>query len=137
MRSIFEGIILDHYRRPRHRGELEGEHTIVYRDIPTCGDEITLHLDVEGGCIARAAFQGHGCSISQASASMMLERVAGKELAEARVVIARFRQMLRGDEEAARDPLLGDLRALAGVAVHPARVRCAMLAWTALEEGMA
>jgi nitrogen fixation NifU-like protein len=136
IRALYQEIILDHYRRPRNRGELAGEHRTVEKRNPTCGDEITLHVHVEDGRIAAERFGGQGCSISQASASMMTEVLQGKTREEALALADRFREMLHGSGEAASDPVLGDLRALAGVARLPARVKCAMLPWTALEEAI-
>jgi nitrogen fixation NifU-like protein len=136
IRALYQEIILDHYRRPRNHGELTGEHRTVEKRNPTCGDEIALHLQVEEGRIAAGRFEGQGCSISQASASMMTEIVSGKTPEEALALAARFREMLHGSGEAAADPALGELRALAGVARLPARVKCAMLPWTALEEAV-
>jgi nitrogen fixation NifU-like protein len=136
VRALYQEIILDHYRRPRNRGELEGEHRTVEKRNPTCGDEITLHVHVEDGRIAAGRFGGQGCSISQASASMMTVLLEGKTPEEALALADRFREMLHGSGEAAADPALGDLRALAGVARLPARVKCAMLPWTALEEAV-
>jgi nitrogen fixation NifU-like protein len=136
IRALYQEIILDHYRRPRNRGELAGEHRTIEKRNPTCGDEITLRLRVEDGRIAAGRFGGVGCSISQASASMMTVLLEGKTPEEALALADRFREMLHGSGEAAADPALGDLRALAGVARLPARVKCAMLAWTALEEAV-
>jgi nitrogen fixation NifU-like protein len=136
LRALYQEIILDHYRRPRNRGELAGEPRTVEMRNPTCGDEITLQLHLEEGRIAAGRFGGQGCSISQASASMMTEILKGKTPEEALALADRFREMLHGSGEAAADPALGDLRALAGVARLPARVKCAMLAWTALEEAV-
>lgn len=136
VRSLYQELILDHYRRPRNRGELGGADVTVQRNNPTCGDEITLQLRMEEGRIAEGRFGGQGCAISQASASMMTELLRGASPEEARALAERFRGMLHGDEAAAKDRSLGDLRALAGVARYPARVRCAMLAWTALEEAV-
>jgi nitrogen fixation protein NifU and related proteins len=134
LRALYQEVILDHYRRPRNVGEPDGEHVSVRKRNPTCGDEVTLHLTVVDDRIAEGRFQGQGCSISQASASMMTELVRGKSAEEARALAMRFRQMLQGDEAAARDAQLGASRALAGVARVPARIGCAMLAWVALEE---
>jgi nitrogen fixation NifU-like protein len=132
--ALYQELILDHYRHPRHRGEMEAPDVEVRMNNPTCGDEIVLQLRVRDGAVEEVRFAGQGCSISQASASMMAQQVAGKPLAEADALAARFREMLHGGAEAAKDRALGDLRALAGVAKFPVRVRCAMLAWNALEE---
>lgn len=134
LNALYQELILDHYRRPRHRGEMEAPDVEVRMNNPTCGDEIVLQLRVREGRVDEVRFAGQGCSISQAAASMMAQQVTGKPLAEADALAARFREMLHGSPEAAKDRALGDLRALAGVAKFPVRVRCAMLAWNALEE---
>lgn len=132
--ALYQQLILEHYRSPRNRGALEAPDAEVHMNNPTCGDEIVLHLGMREGVVGEVRFSGQGCSISQASASMMTQLVTGKSFEEAHAIAARFREMLHGDPEAARDRALGDLRALAGVAKFPVRVRCAMLAWNALEE---
>jgi nitrogen fixation protein NifU and related proteins len=134
LQSLYQQVILEHYRRPRNRGELEDADAEVHMNNPTCGDEIRLQLRVRDGLIDAVRFGGQGCSISQASASMMTQQLQGKSLHEAAAVMARFTEMMHGSEEAARDKALGDLRALAGVAKFPVRVRCALLAWDALQE---
>lgn len=136
LRSLYQEIILEHYRRPRNRGEPAGPHVRVERVNPTCGDEITLYLRMEEGVLAEVRFDGQGCSISQATASMMSEVVRGRTPAEARALGERFAEMLRGIPDAAGDRTLRDLRALAGVSRFPARARCAMLAWTALDAAL-
>lgn len=134
LQSLYQQVILEHYRKPRNRGELEDADAEIHMNNPTCGDEIRIQLRVRGEVIDAVRFAGQGCSISQASASMMTQRLQGKPLAEAREVAARFTEMMHGSAEAAADKSLGDLRALAGVAKFPVRVRCALLAWNALEE---
>lgn len=134
LQSLYQELILDHYRRPRNRGTLESPDVEIRMNNPTCGDEITLQLRLAGGTIEAVRFAGQGCSISQASASMMAQLLEGRSLAEADALHARFREMMHGDAGASRDKALGDLRALAGVAKFPVRVRCALLAWNALEE---
>ena len=135
--SLYQELILDHYRRPRNRGELpDADHEAHMRN-PTCGDEIRLQLRLgDDGRITDAKFTGDGCSISQAAVSMMTQLVKGKTVAEANALAARFTQLMHGDEEAARDRALGDLRALAGVAKFPVRVKCALLGFNALEEAL-
>jgi nitrogen fixation NifU-like protein len=113
---------------------MDAPDAVVTMRNPTCGDDIVLQLRVKDGVIEDVRFKGQGCAISQASASMMSNLVAGKTFAEAGPLLARFRDMLHGDAEAARDKLLGDLRALSGVSRLPRRVKCAMLPWDALEE---
>lgn len=134
LQSLYQELILDHYRRPRNRGELEDADVEIHMNNPTCGDEITLRLRLAGQTIETVRFAGQGCSISLASASMMAQLLEGRSLAEADTLRARFRDLMHGDAEASRDKALGDLRALSGVAKFPVRVRCAMLAWNALEE---
>ena len=101
---------------------------------PLCGDVIELHLTLEDGTIVDAGFEGQGCSISQAAASMMTDRLKGRSIEDALALDDTFTRMLRGDADAAEDEDLGDLRALAGVAKFPVRVKCALLAWNCLEE---
>lgn len=135
--ALYQDIILDHYRRPRNKGALEHATVSVPMHNPLCGDEITLELEIIGDEIANVRFTGHGCSISQASTSMMTEMIKGMRTAEAERMGERFRAMVMGDAEAASDATLGRARALAGVARFPARVKCALLAWNALERGLA
>jgi nitrogen fixation protein NifU and related proteins len=135
--GLYQELILDHYRRPRNRGTVEAADETVAMKNPICGDEITLTVAFDGDRVRDARFAGAGCSISQASASMMTQLVKGKTLAEVEVVKGRLIAMLKGDAEAAADERLGDLRALSGVARLPVRVKCAILAWSALERALA
>lgn len=132
--SVYQELILKHYRSSKHRGELEAPDAVVPMRNPVCGDDILLQVQVREGRIAEIRFSGHGCAISQAAASMMSEHSLGKTWDEVHAVAGRFREMIHGDETAARDKALGDMRALAGVAKLPRRVKCAMLAWDALDE---
>jgi len=132
--EVYQAVILKHYRNAKHRGELAAPDAVVLMRNPVCGDDILLQVQVNGDRIEDIRFSGHGCAISQAAASMMSEHAVGKSWDEVHAVAARFRDMVHGDETAARDKLLGDLRALSGVAKLPRRVKCAMLAWDALEE---
>ena len=136
IQAMYQELILDHYRRPRNKGELEGEHKTVAMKNPLCGDEVYLHLSVENERVNGISFTGRGCSISQAAASMITQAVKGKTSDEAEALGARYREMIMGDAEAAQDKSLGQLRALSGVSKFPARVKCALLAWNALEEGL-
>lgn len=133
--ALYQEMILDHYRRPRNKGTLEHPDASVALKNPLCGDEIDLQLTIEGDVIRDVKFTGHGCSISQASASMMTELVKGKPVHEADRLRETFRAMVMGDARAAADASLGKARALAGVAKFPARVKCALLGWNALEQG--
>lgn len=136
LNSLFQEVILDHYKRPRNRGPLEQADATVHMNNPTCGDEVVLRLKLAGDTIEDAKFEGVGCSISQASISMMTQLIKGKTPAESVQIMRRFTEMMHGDEAAARDKQLGDLRALAGVGKFAARVKCAMLGWNALEEAL-
>lgn len=134
LESLYQELILKHYRDPRHRGALASPDASIRMKNPSCGDEIGLYLRVRDGRIDALRFDGEGCSISQASASMMASLLEGRTIEEAAGLARRFTEMLHGDAAASKDPSLGDLRALGGVARYPVRVRCALLAWNALEE---
>jgi nitrogen fixation protein NifU and related proteins len=134
--ALYQEMILDHYRRPRNKGEIENPDETIVMKNPLCGDEITVQVRYEGDAVADVGFSGRGCSISQASASMMTQLVKGKSRDEIEGLRSRFREMVMGDTTAQEDKSLGSLRALGGVARFPARVKCALLAWNALEEGL-
>jgi nitrogen fixation NifU-like protein len=132
--QLYQQVILDHYRSPRNKGVIEdATHTITMNN-PLCGDVIELLLRVKNGRIEDVSFQGKGCSISQASASMMTERIRGRSVEEARRLKERFSRMLQGATGEADASELGDLRSLSGVARFPVRVKCALLAWNCLED---
>lgn len=131
--ELYRELILDHYRRPRNRGKLAAPTAHAEGMNPVCGDEITLDLALAQGRIEDIAFGGAGCSISQSSASMMTSRVKGCTIEEAGHLSVQFKEMLEGGEPA-RD--LGDLEALQGVSKFPVRVKCALLGWKVLEEGL-
>lgn len=132
--SLFREVIISHYKHPHNRGELADADADVAMNNPTCGDAVRLQIRVQDGVIEDVKFQGEGCSISQASLSMMTDLLKGRSREEALRLAGRFKAMLKGDAEAARDPDLGQLRALAGVARFPVRVRCALLGWDAMRE---
>ncbi len=132
--DLYRELILDHYRRPRNRGALENATQRVEGLNPVCGDEIHLDLRIHDGVIEDIAFEGNGCSISQSSASMLTDRLKGVTTEEARRVMAKFRAMLMKGEPP--DPELGDLEALEGVAQLAVRVKCALLSWNVLQEGL-
>jgi nitrogen fixation NifU-like protein len=136
LNSLFQELILEHYKRPRNKGELSDPDVSVHMKNPTCGDEVHLQMRVRDGVIEDAKFVGEGCSISQASISMMTQLLKGRTKDEAAALAARFTQMMHGDAEAAKDSEMGDLRALAGVSKFPVRVKCALLGWNALEEAL-
>ena len=138
--ALYQELILDHYRRPRNKGELEGATTSVTMKNPLCGDEVALHVLLEGDKVSDLKFSGRGCSISQASASMMTQLVKGKSAAEIKELRETFRDMVMGTMDAndqSVEKSLGSLRALSGVSRFPARVKCALLAWNALETALA
>jgi nitrogen fixation protein NifU and related proteins len=136
--SLFQQLILEHYKSPRNRGELPDADAVVFMNNPSCGDEVQLQLKIDRAedRVTDVRFLGHGCSISQASISMMTGLLKGKTRDEALSLAARFTALMHGDESVARDKALGDLRALAGVSKFPVRVKCALLGWNALEEAL-
>jgi nitrogen fixation protein NifU and related proteins len=135
--ALYQEMILDHYRRPRNKGTLEHADASVEMKNPLCGDEITLQVAFNGDEIGDLKFSGRGCSISLASASMMTQLVKGKSAEEIDSIRKQFRDLMLGNASVADDPQLGSLRALSGVARFPARVKCALLAWNALESALA
>ncbi len=131
--DLYRQVIMDHYQHPRNQGSIGGETLSIDLKNPTCGDEITLQMKIEDGIVTDVRFQGAGCSISMASASMMTEAIKGKPVEEALALSEEFRKMMKGEEfDADR---MGDIEALAGVCRFPARIKCATLAWHALERG--
>ena len=134
--ALYQEVILDHYRRPRNRGTIaEPTGTASLRN-PLCGDEVDVQVAVHDGKVADVKFGGRGCSISQASASMMTELVKGRTPDEVHALGERFAEMIRGNAEAAKDQTLGQARALSGVSRFPTRVRCALIAWEAMERAV-
>ena len=132
--ELYRDVILDHYSHPRNRGVAQPADAVREGANPLCGDEIRVSLRVRDGIVDDVRFEGKGCSISQASASMMTEQIKGKPVAEANRLIAAFKAMMHtptGAEPAADD--LGDLVALSGVRKFPVRVKCATLSWITLE----
>lgn len=129
--ELYRQVIMDHYMHPRNKGSMEGDVVSVDLKNPTCGDEITLQLQIKNGVVEDVRFSGTGCSISMASASMMTEAVKGKPLSEALALSAEFRKLMKGQE--VDEDLLGDLESLGGVSKFPARIKCATLSWNALE----
>ena len=134
--SLYQQLILEHYRNPRNKAELDEKTVEVHMANPVCGDEIRLQLRIEDERIAEAKFVGQGCSISQAAVSMMTTLIEGRSLDEADALAERFTAMMHGDAEAARDRSMGDLRALAGVSKFPVRIKCALLGFDALQEAL-
>ena len=131
LQDLYKEIVLDHYRRPRHRHEIEDAEIEEHLNNPLCGDEVTVYANLRDEGL-EVGFTGRGCAISQASASMLAERLAGKSPGEAQEEISAFLEMMRAEP----NEDLGDLLALKGVVQTPNRVRCATLAWDALKRGM-
>jgi nitrogen fixation NifU-like protein len=135
--ELYGEIILDHYKNPRNAGEMEDPSIKSQGFNQSCGDDITIFVRVdENGRISGIRFSGHGCAISQSSASMMTERMRGKTLEEAEEFISRMRKMLTGGGDFSELGEYDELSALRGVTKFPMRVKCASLAWTTLETGI-
>jgi len=133
--QLYRSVIMDHYKNPRNKGVIEESSITVDMNNPTCGDVIHLTLQIADGIVENAKFEGDGCSISMASASMMTQIVKGKKVDEALKAATVFSDMMLGkDVDDSID--LGDIEALAGVSKFPARIKCATLAWKAMEKGV-
>ncbi len=133
--ELYREIILDHYRSPRNRGSLEQPTATGEGDNPLCGDEVRVDLDIRDGRVFDVRFEANGCSISQASASMMTEAVKGLSLEEVDSLFETFKVMMYSAGEVDVEAL-GDLEALQGVRKFPVRVKCATLAWNTLQEAL-
>lgn len=136
--DLYRDVILDHYRDPRNSCYVENPDIKCHGFNPFCGDEVDLQVRLDAaGVVVETGFQGNGCSISQASASMLTEVVKGKDISEIETLRQLFRSMMQGDElqEEHMDDL-GDLQALEGVRRFPVRIKCALLAWSALYDGL-
>ncbi len=134
--DLYKEVILDHYQHPRNRGLIENPDVATRGHNPLCGDEIILGVKLHDDTIDEIAFSGRGCSISQASASMMTDGVKGHEIDEVRVLLAGFREMMTGSGSTDGLGENEDMEALQGVKKFPVRVKCALLPWTALEEAI-
>jgi len=138
LESLYQEIILDHYRKPLHKGLREPYEAEVHHLNPTCGDEITLRVHLDGDVVTDVSYEGQGCSISQASASVMADLVIGKPLAEALDVHEEFLRLMQSKGELVPDEdVLEDAIAFAGVSKYPARIKCALLAWMAWKDAAA
>lgn len=133
--QLYRQVIMDHYKNPRNRGMLEDDSLTINMNNPTCGDRIQLTFKVEDGKVNDVKFEGEGCSISMSSASMMTQAIKGKTIEEAIQLSKVFSDMMQGKDY--DDNLdLGDIEALQGVSKFPARIKCATLAWKAMEKGL-
>src|SRR5690625_4898054 len=134
--QLYRQVIMDHYKTPRNKGVLDGDTLSVEMNNPTCGDRIQLQLQVEGDSIRDVRFDGEGCSISMSSASMMTEAIKGTKVEESLKMSYLFSDMMLGKEIDTEDLELEDIGAVQGVSKFPARIKCASLAWKAMEKGI-
>jgi nitrogen fixation NifU-like protein len=133
--TLYRQVIMDHYKKPRNKGILEDGNLTIDMNNPTCGDRIRLTMKVTDGIVADAKFEGEGCSISMSSASMMTQAVKGQDIETALKFSETFSEMIQG-KEYDQNLDLGDIEALQGVSKFPARIKCATLAWKAMEKGL-
>ena len=135
LEDLYKEVILDHYREPRNKGRLDPHDIVLERNNPLCGDEIEVFLHFDGEKVDGVTFDGKGCSISQASASMMTEKVKGLDIKDAIAMAENIKSMMAGETEG--DPeQLGDLVSLKGVVKYPVRIKCALLGWNTLLEAI-
>ncbi len=132
--TLYRQVIMDHYKHPRNRGTFEDESLTVEMNNPTCGDRIFLQFKLDGDVVEDVRFTGEGCSISLASASMMTQAIKGKKIDEALKMSNLFSKMMLGEEVDIEAFGLEDIEALQGVSNFPARIKCATLAWKAMEK---
>lgn len=136
LRELYQEVILDHNRHPRNRGTLAVADRTAEGHNPLCGDMVTIYVHTEGDRVAEVAFEGQGCAISTASASLMTEAIKGKTLAEAESIFREFQSMVTEIGDATPHPDLGDLEVLAGVREYPVRIKCATLPWHTLHAAL-
>ncbi len=133
LRDLYQEVVFDHNRNPRNFRPMEDADRVIEGHNPLCGDRITLYLKLDGDRIADVSFQGQGCAISTASASLMTEIVKGKTLAEAEKLFEAFHKIVTGQDDDLKLEELGKLAVLAGVRQYPSRIKCATLPWHSLE----
>lgn len=133
--TLYRQVIMDHYKNPRNKGVLDDSSLTINMNNPTCGDRIQLSLKIENGIVVDAKHEGEGCSISMSSASMMTQAIKGKKTEDALKLAQTFSDMMQG-KDVDTDEDLGDIEALHGVCKFPARIKCATLAWKAMEKGI-
>jgi nitrogen fixation NifU-like protein len=129
LRELYQEVILDHNRRPRNRGRIDGASQSAEGHNPLCGDNVRVYLQTENDRVVDVRFEGSGCAISTASASLMTEAVKGKSFEEAEAIFKEFQEMVTTTGEAKPHPELGDLEVLGGVREYPVRIKCATLPW--------
>ena len=136
LRELYQEVILDHHKRPRNFGPLAEANRHAEGRNPLCGDHLSVQIDVEGGVIKNVAFEGAGCAISRASASLMTDAVKGKPVEEAERMFEEFHQMVTSGVENEVEESLGKLAVFCGVREFPSRVKCASLAWHTLHAAL-
>ncbi|AOP35122.1 SUF system FeS assembly protein [Leptospira tipperaryensis] len=134
--SLYKEVILEHYQNPRFRGKLEPADLYEHGVNPLCGDELELTINLEGEKISEVRVNGKGCSISQASGSMMAEAIRGKTVSEAESILKRFKNMVLENEDPKFEEELEDLESMESVKKIPARIKCAVLPWNTLERAL-
>ena len=143
LRDLYQEVIFDHYKAPRNHHALAHHTHVAHGDNPLCGDQVTVYLQVDGDVIQDVSFEGSGCAISTASASLMTEALKGKSITEAKQIFQKFHHLVtdtnadsEADTDAGQESDLGKLEVLAGVREFPARVKCATLAWHTLQSAL-
>ncbi|MDR3690823.1 MAG: SUF system NifU family Fe-S cluster assembly protein [Fimbriimonas sp.] len=136
LRELYQEVILDHNKHPRNRGKLEEPTNSAEGHNPLCGDNVTVYVHTKEGRVEGISFEGSGCAISTASASMMTEAIKGKTLAEIEAMFREFQKMVTATGEAEEHPDFGDLEVLAGVREYPVRIKCATLPWHTLHAAL-
>ena len=135
--SLYQEVILDHYKRPQHKGLAATYDAQVHHVNPSCGDEITLNISLDADKVAAITWDGVGCSISQASVSILSDLLLGKSIAEADLVLNNFTELMQSKGTmVGDDAILEDAVALAGVSKFPARLKCALLGWMAYKDAV-
>ncbi len=138
LEELYQDVILDHSRRPRNFGEMPDADFHIHGDNPMCGDEVTLHVKFSAAdLVEKVGFTGNGCSICMSSASMLTQKIKRRPRAEAAELSRAFQDLLTAPSEPEPDKRLGDLTLLRGVRKFPQRVKCATLAWHALDQALA
>ena len=132
--NLYKEVIIDHYKNPHNRGVLDSPELEFNGHNPLCGDTVTLHIQTDGKQVTDIKFQGEGCSISQASISMMTDKIKGLTPDEVLELVENFRAMMKGEEDPEID--MGELEVLQGVKQFPARIKCALLGWDTLKQAI-
>ena len=135
--SLYQEVILDHYKRPQHKGLAATYDAQVHHVNPSCGDEITLSVTLDGDKVAAITWDGVGCSISQASVSILSDLLLGKSISKAELILTNFTELMQSKGTmAGDDAILEDVVAMAGVSKFPARIKCALLGWMAYKDAV-